>query len=491
MSALNIPRKNNKKSCFNKKSSIYILAAAVSVLAVAFGIFLLSADRGPFSSLNPQADDEFMASDLARLSEESYESVLLSMHSTESFSEEDFAYFRGLDTLVASHAILDTSELSQYLDSILNSGNPVTNLYLCLDPELLWTTSGQNETRWNSRLEAGLYSYVEANPDISFEILLPYPYIDYWLGLEDEQLDTLLTVYHTLVNQLSSYANARIFFPGFEDWVMVNPDNYTNFLFDANEIITQKLFLYTFCDGVYQITPDNEDTFWNSLRETIANKKKFPSNYPDLSQWHLVFFGDSVLANFPGSFSIPGYMAGLSDITFDNYAVGGTCAAFAFPSAVNTFLSEKCENQKQPWPGADKRLCFLISYGLNDYFTGGLIDNPQDFFDSGTYKGSLRIGISQLQEAFPEAVCIIMTPTHISFYENGTIVMSENGDVFTAYVEAAREISSEMELYLIDNYDGGIITADNLAEYVSDGVHPSEKGRLAIAVRIMEFLGGL
>ena len=402
MSKQNIGRETNRKCRFQKKALIGILAAAIPVLAAVFGIYLSLNGKTPFSSLNPQADDGFMESDLARLSQENYESVLLSMHSAESFSEEDFAYYRGLDTLVASHAVLNTAELSQYLDSILSSGNTVTNLYLCLDPELLWTACGQKEEQWNTRLEAGLYSYIEANPDIFFEILLPYPYIDYWLELEERKLDTLLTVYHTLVAQLCAYANTRVFFPGFEYWIMVNPDNYSDLLFDANEIITQKIFLYTFCDGVYQITPDNEDSFWNSLRETIAREKNTPSGYPDLSRWHLVFFGDSGLANYPGSFSIPGYMAGLSDITFDNYAVGGTCAAFAFPNAVNTFLSEKCGDQKQPWPDAGKKLCFLISYGINDYFTGGSIDNPLDPLDAGTYKGSLRSGISRLLEAFPD-----------------------------------------------------------------------------------------
>lgn len=462
---------------------LYLLGA-VFLGAAALYFFL----PRPFSKLNPQKDDGLMENDLNRLSEESYDSVLLSMHSTEGFSQDDFAYYRGLNTLVASHAILNTDEFSEYLDCIISSGNEVTNLYLCLDPELLWTGAGQKEEQWNADLGEGLYTWMEANPGIFFEVLLPYPYISYWTSLDENRLDALLTVYQTLVTQLSAFPNTKIYFPGFEDWITVNPDNYAGSLFDANEIITQKLFLYTFCDGVYRITPNNEENFWGPLRESIRNAKGASHAYPDLSRWHIVFFGDSVLANYPGSYAIPGYMAGLSHITYDNCAIGGTCAAHTFPAAADAFLSAQAE---QPAPEADKKLCFLINYGINDYFTGGAIENPLDPYDESTYKGSLRAGISRLLEAFPEADCIIMTPTHISFFENGTMVMSEEGAVFDAYIEAAREISREMDLYLIDNYLDPVITPENLAEYITDGVHPNEKGRLEIALRIMDFLNRL
>ena len=63
---------------------------------------------------------------------------------------------------------------------------------------------------------------------------------------------------------------------------------------------------------------------WTSFRKLIESEKSMPGVYPDLSKWHMVFFGDSVLANYSGSSSIPGCMAGVSHISFDNYAVGGS-----------------------------------------------------------------------------------------------------------------------------------------------------------------------
>ena len=45
-----------------------------------------------------------------------------------------------------------------------------------------------------------------------------------------------------------------------------------------------------------------------------------------------------------------------------------------------------------------------------------------------------------------------------------------------------------MNLFFIDNYNDFVITQDNLWDYLSDGYHPNEKGRLAIAANIMYFM---
>ena len=42
--------------------------------------------------------------------------------------------------------------------------------------------------------------------------------------------------------------------------------------------------------------------------------------------------------------------------------------------------------------------------------------------------------------------------------------------------------------YFIDNYHDFIITEDNLSDYLPDGCHPNEEGRLGMAVRIMDFM---
>lgn len=485
----------------NKKIFIPILLCLLFVLGGAAAFFLLRNRPNPD---NPQTDDGQMEADLERLSGETYEGVLLSMHDPEKFTEEDFSHFCGQNILVTSHTILDTEELSLYLDCILDSGNQVSHIYLCPDPELLWQGAGEKADKWSSSLSEGLYSYMESHPEISFDVLLPYPQMEYWMHLQEKELDTLLTVYRTFVNEISAFPNTRAYFPGIAYWLMVNPDNYEDSLFDGNRSVTQKLLQYTFCDRIFQISPANEEEFWQSLRETIAREKDTPADYPDLSDYYFVFFGDSVLGNFTGSLSIPGYVTGLSGAAAYNFAVGGGSATYHgendcdFPNVIQRFLKENLSDTaggKVFAPGGNtidglenKKMCIVINFGLNDYFTGSLIENPADPDDTASYKGGLRACIARLRENFPHAAYIVMSPTHTGFFSNGRDIQSPQGGPLSAYVDAAEAAALETGAYFLDNYNDFVITDENLWDYLGDGCHPNENGHLAIAAHIMDFV---
>ncbi len=439
-----------------------------------------------------------MNDDLALMSTENYESVFLSMHSPEYFTKEVFSTYLGQDTLVASHTLLNAREISMYLDSVFRSGNEISHVYMCLDPDLLWRSADQNSKAWEKELTNHLYSYIKKYPDVSFEILLPYPYIDYWLSMSEKNLDTTLSVYQALADELSAYPNAKAFFPGGEYWLMVNPDNYENSLFDANAIITQKIFLYTFCDQIFQITPTSEEKeFTDGFLEVISREKHNPTYYPDLSQWNLVFFGDSIFAMFPGSYSVPGYITGLANATTYNYSVGGSTASLRgedgsdFPNVMDAFLADDgitpngatifCPDGMQDGGIASKKLCFLFQFGINDFYSNMPPANPADPFDINTYEGALRTCISRLQEKYPDACYILMSPTHVLSTEDVKFTLAD-------YVEIMQKISGEMNLYFIDNYNDFVITEENMSEYLLDGCHPGPEARLAIASRIMYFI---
>lgn len=478
---------------------ILLLATVAAVAAVRLIPKYISV-----SGDNIRISDDKMEADLERLSGETYDSILISMHSTEPFSEEDFVSFRGLDTVVASHTLLNTEELSAYFDCILRSGNTLSNVYLCLDPELLWINASEKTENWERSLTSGLYSYIRSNPGISFEILLPYPHISYWLNFNQKDLDILLSVYLTLINELSSYPNTKTFFPGVEEWLIINPGNYDISSFDANEIVTNKLFLYTFCDCVYQVTPENESLFLDSLLSVVERERNTPTHYPDLSDLYIVFLGDSILGNYAGSISIPGYVSCLSDAFFCNFAVGGATAAFRsengsdFPNIIDRILTEHTSEQdgRSVFMSGEadaedlsgKKLCFVINYGFNDYFNGTPVEDPENPGNITSYKGSLRTGISRLQAVFPDACYIIMSPTHTARFGDDAKTGSEAGDIFPAYIEAAQELAAEMNLYFLDNYNDFVVTEENLDVYLSDGCHPNERGRLAIAVSLMNFI---
>lgn len=478
---------------------ILLLAAGTAAAALHFS----AGHTSPYGDIVRKNDGK-MAADLDRLSEETYESVLISMHSAEPFSEEDFALFRGLDTVVASHTLMNTGELSEYLDCILSSGNDISCVYLCLDPGLLWINALGKMNCWQHSLTSGLYSYIDANPGISFEILLPYPYISFWLGFRQEDLDTLLNVYRTLVNELSAYPNAKTFFPGVEEWLMINPDNYELSLFDANEIVTRKLFLYTFCDCNYLITPQNLESFLNTLLFTVERERNTPTHYPDLSDWCIVFLGDSVLGNSTGSISGSGYVSGLSGALSCNLAVNGATGVFRtengsdFPNIVDRILAENitAKDGKNVFVPAGttaedlsyQKLCFVINYGFNDYYSGAPVDDPENPGNTSSYKGSLQTGISRLQTVFPDAHYIIMSPTHTALFNGGRDINSEAGSVLPTYVEAARELAAEMDLFFLDHYNNFVVTEENMDYYLPDGTHPNERGSLAIAVSLIYFM---
>lgn len=107
--------------------------------------------------------------------------------------------------------------------------------------------------------------------------------------MEEDKLDTLLTVYQTLINQLAVYPNVKAYFPGYEPWIIKNPGNYEDSLLDTGEMITRSVILNTWSGKCYQITPENEVDIWTSFRRLIESEKSMPGVYPDLSKWHMVF----------------------------------------------------------------------------------------------------------------------------------------------------------------------------------------------------------
>ncbi|HBA51057.1 MAG TPA: hypothetical protein DCZ91_25305, partial [Lachnospiraceae bacterium] len=88
------------KSPFARMAAAVGLLLAAAVLIATFALHRSSQSDSSIPIL--QTDDGKKAEDLLRLSEETYSAVLLSMHSTANFREEDFLHYRGLDTLVAA-----------------------------------------------------------------------------------------------------------------------------------------------------------------------------------------------------------------------------------------------------------------------------------------------------------------------------------------------------------------------------------------------------
>ncbi len=474
-----------------KKSRFTVILIAATGVAIVSGILFFLWNSSPFRR------------DLRCFSKNSYDSVFLSMHSTSNYSQEDFATYHGLNTLISSYEIQSLKELQRYFQEIFSSGNTVQNVFLLLDPDIIRESCDQDDSRWDQELQDGLFAFVSEHPDVNFEIMLPYPSLAYWLGREPTQLEDTLTVYHTFIEDSYIYTNIRTFFTGFENWLLINPDNYISD-FDANVEVTKKIFLTCFCDKANQITPINDQILFNMLRELVAKERYNPTVYPDLSDYCLVFFGDSVIAYGEGSYSITGYVTGFSDAITYNCSVGGSAASTDspdtndFPNILNGFLAEYCIEDNGTWRFApngtdlsDKKLYFVLNYGLNDYFKGAAVENPEDPYDITTYTGGLRSCLKEYMTLFPDAGFIIMTPTFTEYFSYGTEHKSDIGGSLTDYVDAAIALAEELNIYCLDNYHDLEIDESNVWDFTADGCHPNEEGRIRIARHIIELLGNL
>ena len=441
--------------------------------------------------------------DLKRFSQETYDSVLLSMHSSSGYTPENFMTYNALNISVSSYEIQSMDELQHYLEKIFFSDNTVSKVFLLLDPEMLWNSCGQSDSRWNAALQSGLFSFVSDHPDTDFEILLPYPSLTHWLGMEPSALDNVLNIYQKFIEDTYEYSNICTFYMGFENWLLINPDNYVSD-FDVNDVIAQKIHLLCFCDMINQITPTNAQILFDMLREQVTAERTFPSVYPDLSDHCLIFFGDSIMAYGEGTVTTPGYITGFSHASTYNYAIGGTAASITspdtndFPNFLPRFLEEYCTEENGTYcfspedtDISDKKLYILLTYGANDYFNGAAVENPDDPYDTATYMGGLRSCLKECMACFPEAEYIIMTPNYTNYYSNGTERNSDVGGVLTDYVDAAISVAEEFDIHYMDNYHGLGINESNVMEYTADGCHPNEAGRILMARHIIDFIDSL
>lgn len=477
-----------------KKTSLtVILIIAILVLALS-GVYFYS---------SYYVHNSLFREDLKRFSQEPYDSVFLSMHSSSSYTPDIFTTYFALNTLISTYEIQSMDDLHHYLEKVFSSGNTINKVFLMLDPDMLWNSCGKKNTRWDAKLQKDFLSYVSNYPDTDFEILLPYPSLSYWLSMDQDTMDDILTVYHNFIEGICIYTNIHVYYMGFENWLLINPDNYISD-FDANDAITVKIFLTYFYNDQHQITPSNDQALFDILRKQVIKERTSPTVYPDLSDCCLIFFGDSTMAYGEGTTTTPKYITGLSHAATYNYAIGGSAGSSIspdtddFPIFMPRFLAENCT--KESGTGrfspegvnvSDKKLYFLLTYGVNDYFRGAAIDNPDDPYDITTYIGGLRSGLKECMALFPDAEFIIMTPAFTSYFSNGTEPQSDVGGVLTDYVDAAISLAEELDIRYMDNYHDLGTNESNVWDYTADGCHPNEDGRVLMAKHIIDFIDSL
>uniref|UniRef100_UPI004055B95C SGNH/GDSL hydrolase family protein n=1 Tax=Acetatifactor sp. TaxID=1872090 RepID=UPI004055B95C len=430
-----------------------------------------------------------LKSDFSRIASEEYDTVFLSMFPIGNYDEADFVYWRGQNTLKTSYELSGMTDLRTYMKKITESGNFVNTVYLGVRPDKLAPDK--------------LLELIREYPAIHFHIVLAHPAIDYWTELSGDKRTSLLGEYRHLTDTLLPESNVSVY-SFLREWLMCNPTNYDDtFLTTVDASLT--IFLHCDRSKEYYITPDTVDRVFAELSALIEKEAAQPPVYPDLIGHKIVFFGDSVFANYTDNLSIPGVVNALTGAKVYNCGYGGNTASDYFadpitlPGIVNAFINEDISSiptEEQIYNGMSQyfndtsstdNLCFVINYGLNDYFIGAPVtaENP---YDTGSYIGAFRTSIETLQNAFPDAQIILMAPNFTSYFENGTEKMSETGGILTDYVDAIVALGTEYEVDIINNYAELGIDATNHGLYLLDGCHPNQQTRFTIGSRIAQLI---
>ena len=445
-----------------------IIAALLLLVAILAGILYLKiCEPGKRSA------------DFKRLQQESYQGIVCSMYAPESFPEDIYLTYMGYDAVSCSHRLASFSDISDYLNTAFSSGNEVTHVFLILDPLRLWNSSLHNNDRFYSSLDEKLLSYVDAYSGAEFTILFSCPSLEYWQAHSTGTPETYKNLVRVLAAPLSARENVSLFFPEGEEWLISNPDAYDTPL-ELNATAARSVMLLVLSGALQYRDADDAHNSLAQFDTLLRNAIDSPASYPDLSGYDIVFFGDSVFGNYQDFASIPGVIGALTGADTHNLAIGGSSATQlspddkSFPSAVQRFLAEDNTSLS-----GKKGLCFIINYGLNDYFTG---------YSTEQYRNSLQAGIQSLQDAYPDARILIVSSNFITAFENGTAYNNEFDEVLSDYVVAAEETAADMHTDFLNANESLQWNAQNAARYLVDAVHPNEQGRYLFGVAIIKAL---
>lgn len=430
--------------------------------------------------------------DYKQIASSQYDTVFLSMYPIDTYSEEEFLAYRGMTLFKASYCLPDFTAVKQYMRRIAKSGNAIRTVYLGVLPD--------------KTDPARLQALIDLYPSAAFEIIIAYPSADYWSSLSDEEYEQALASYCGFLNDAAGITNAHFYYMGSEEWLISNPGNYLDpWLVNADA--ARAVMLQSDVLNKYLVTGDNAPVFGQALTELTRKIRTEPEVFPDLSDYNIVFFGDSVIGNYTDSTSIPEVAAGLSGATVFNCGLGGNSATVNSGSPINlpgiaeafvrkdlSMLPEGSQVYKgvssymsdaQP----ERKMCFVFSYGLNDYFAGYPIEPEEDPRDVTTFKGAVRTALDTIHAEYPDAMVILCTPTFCFLFNVGTDLRGE-GHVLKEYLDAVISLSEEFQVSLLDTYYGLGVTEDTWSEYLlPDCVHPNETYRYLIGREIVRLIG--
>lgn len=170
-----------------------------------------------------------------------------------------------------------------------------------------------------------------------------------------------------------------------------------------------------------------------------------------------------------------------------NYGIGGTRYAHqAKPSENPVTDLDFCIRAQEMDPDADVVVVFggTNDYGHGDAPFGGSADRTAD-----TFWGACHELYTILQERFPQATILIVTPIHRTQDESSRGDGREQAPrpPLREYVRVIRETAQMYGLPVLNLFDADVLNPNYpqvCAQYVPDGLHPNDAGHIILAQEI-------
>ncbi len=140
---------------------------------------------------------------------------------------------------------------------------------------------------------------------------------------------------------------------------------------------------------------------------------------------------------------------------------------------------------------------YVIEYGINDFLNIRELVNTTEIADSTCYVNAIRVGISILQEASPDAKIIVCSPVYSIFFgDDGSVlgsghVYSNTFGRYYDYCSGCLNAGVEKECLTFDAFDNEYmdISDETTGEYLQeDCLHLSRAGRNTFAAVVAHMI---
>lgn len=445
--------------------------------------------------------------DLRTLGNAVYTAPIISSWDISNWKEEWLSKFWGYMPYISTYTIKDMDELHDYLEAIFSSKEDelLDGVYLNLDifslKDKYYKKHIYDEPlEYSEMLRSTLLSFMEEHPNVKFNIMLPFHSINYWVSRSDEKVNEELDLIEEFLMYTRWTPNATVTWMGAKEWMAVNGNN---FLKEGvlNEQVAEHAFLYTYAYGTYNVDPTNFEEYKKFVLNGVENYQQCRYEYSDMSEYDIVFLGDSLIANCTvDSLSEPGVINAFTNANTYNLAIGGTYASLKgeeYPQNTYVNISDTLTQNVELQGGTERfyreldrynedshqnrKMIFVIEYGANDFFSSERTDNGEDKYDQTCYGGALRVATERLMKKYTNAAFILMSPYELEF-ASATTPVSE-------YVKVMNRVAEEEGVFFLNLYeDSEIKGPDRFPLLLEDTHHPNEAGILSLSDTLIRFI---